>query len=156
MKLKPHRARRVSVAALLAAGSIRANPTLRPRCGMQILATPTCSRKVHVMHTSEYDYVFELHFNGGSGAAKVCPFSSLLFLSSPLTFPKSCLLLLFADHYYTESYIMTICVDAHPHSVVLDGKMIVSCLEPLRQVFRRRLLVFTSCCVKAQRGSNAT
>jgi len=55
---------------------------------------------------SDYDYLFKLLLIGDSGVG------------------KSCLLLRFADHTYTESYISTIGVDFKIRTVELDGKTI--------------------------------
>jgi len=55
---------------------------------------------------SEYDYLFKLLLIGDSGVG------------------KSCLLLRFADHAYTESYISTIGVDFKIRTIDLDGKTI--------------------------------
>jgi len=55
---------------------------------------------------SDYDYLFKLLLIGDSGTG------------------KSCLLLRFADHTYTESYISTIGVDFKIRTVELDGKTI--------------------------------
>jgi len=54
----------------------------------------------------EYDYLFKLLLIGDSGVG------------------KSCLLLRFADHTYTESYISTIGVDFKIRTIELDGKTI--------------------------------
>ena len=56
--------------------------------------------------TTEYDYLFKILLIGDSGAG------------------KSCLLLRFADHTYTESYISTIGVDFKIRTVEMDGKSI--------------------------------
>jgi len=56
--------------------------------------------------TTEYDYLFKLLLIGDSGVG------------------KSCLLLRFADHSYTESYISTIGVDFKIRTIELDGKTI--------------------------------
>jgi len=56
--------------------------------------------------TTEYDYLFKLLLIGDSGVG------------------KSCLLLRFADHTYTESYISTIGVDFKIRTIELDGKTI--------------------------------
>ena len=53
--------------------------------------------------SSEYDYLFKLLLIGDSGVG------------------KSCLLLRFADHTYTESYISTIGVDFKIRTIELDG-----------------------------------
>jgi small GTP-binding protein len=58
------------------------------------------------MATQEYDYLFKLLLIGDSGVG------------------KSCLLLRFADHTYTESYISTIGVDFKIRTIELDGKTI--------------------------------
>ena len=55
---------------------------------------------------TEYDYLFKLLLIGDSGVG------------------KSCLLLRFADHTYTESYISTIGVDFKIRTIELDGKTI--------------------------------
>lgn len=55
---------------------------------------------------NEYDYLFKLLLIGDSGVG------------------KSCLLLRFADHTYTESYISTIGVDFKIRTIELDGKVI--------------------------------
>lgn len=55
---------------------------------------------------TEYDYLFKLLLIGDSGVG------------------KSCLLLRFADHSYTESYISTIGVDFKIRTIDLDGKTI--------------------------------
>lgn len=55
---------------------------------------------------NEYDYLFKLLLIGDSGVG------------------KSCLLLRFADHTYTESYISTIGVDFKIRTIELDGKTI--------------------------------
>jgi len=55
---------------------------------------------------TEYDYLFKLLLIGDSGVG------------------KSCLLLRFADHKYTESYISTIGVDFKIRTIDLDGKTI--------------------------------
>lgn len=55
---------------------------------------------------TEYDYLFKLLLIGDSGVG------------------KSCLLLRFADHTYTESYISTIGVDFKIRTIELDGKVI--------------------------------
>jgi len=55
---------------------------------------------------TEYDYLFTLLLIGDSGVG------------------KSCLLLRFADHTYTESYISTIGVDFKIRTIELDGKTI--------------------------------
>jgi Ras-related protein Rab-7A len=55
---------------------------------------------------AEYDYLFKLLLIGDSGVG------------------KSCLLLRFADHTYTESYISTIGVDFKIRTIELDGKTI--------------------------------
>ena len=54
---------------------------------------------------TEYDYLFKLLLIGDSGVG------------------KSCLLLRFADHTYTESYISTIGVDFKIRTIELDGKV---------------------------------
>lgn len=56
--------------------------------------------------SSEYDYLFKLLLIGDSGVG------------------KSCLLLRFADHSYSESYISTIGVDFKIRTIELDGKVI--------------------------------
>jgi len=56
--------------------------------------------------STEYDYLFKLLIIGDSGVG------------------KSCLLLRFADHTYTESYISTIGVDFKIRTIELDGKTI--------------------------------
>ena len=56
--------------------------------------------------STEYDYLFKLLLIGDSGVG------------------KSCLLLRFADHTYTESYISTIGVDFKIRTIELDGKTI--------------------------------
>ena len=56
--------------------------------------------------TAEYDYLFKILLIGDSGTG------------------KSCLLLRFADHTYTESYISTIGVDFKIRTVEMDGKSI--------------------------------
>lgn len=58
------------------------------------------------MAASEYDYLFKLLLIGDSGVG------------------KSCLLLRFADHTYTGSYISTIGVDFKIRTIDLDGKTI--------------------------------
>jgi Ras-related protein Rab-1A len=58
------------------------------------------------MANTEYDYLFKLLIIGDSGVG------------------KSCLLLRFADHTYTESYISTIGVDFKIRTIELDGKTI--------------------------------
>jgi len=55
---------------------------------------------------TEYDYLFKLLLIGDSGVG------------------KSCLLLRFADHTYTESFISTIGVDFKIRTIELDGKVI--------------------------------
>lgn len=60
----------------------------------------------HIAAASEYDYLFKLLIIGDSGVG------------------KSCLLLRFADHMYTESYISTIGVDFKIRTIDLDGKTI--------------------------------
>jgi len=55
---------------------------------------------------TEYDYLFKLLLIGDSGVG------------------KSCLLLRFADHAYTESYISTIGVDFKIRTIDLDGQTI--------------------------------
>ena len=55
---------------------------------------------------SEYDFLFKLLLIGDSGVG------------------KSCLLLRFADHTYTDSYISTIGVDFKIRTIDLDGKTI--------------------------------
>jgi len=55
---------------------------------------------------SEYDYLFKLLLIGDSGVG------------------KSCLLLRFADHTYTESYISTIGVDFKIRTIELNGKTV--------------------------------
>ncbi len=55
---------------------------------------------------AEYDYLFKLLLIGDSGVG------------------KSCLLLRFADHTYTESYISTIGVDFKIRTISLGGKTI--------------------------------
>jgi len=59
-----------------------------------------------VAAATEYDYLFKLLLIGDSGVG------------------KSCLLLRFADHTYTESYISTIGVDFKIRTIELDGKTI--------------------------------
>jgi len=59
-----------------------------------------------VSSSTEYDYLFKLLLIGDSGVG------------------KSCLLLRFADHQYTESYISTIGVDFKIRTIDLDGKTI--------------------------------
>nr|XP_046246148.1 ras-related protein ORAB-1-like isoform X2 [Scatophagus argus] len=54
----------------------------------------------------EYDYLFKLLLIGDSGVG------------------KSCLLLRFADHTYTESYISTIGVDFKIRTIDMDGKTV--------------------------------
>ena len=56
--------------------------------------------------SSEYDYLFKLLLIGDSGVG------------------KSCLLLRFADHSYSESYISTIGVDFKIRTIELEGKVI--------------------------------
>jgi Ras-related protein Rab-1A len=58
------------------------------------------------MAATEYDYLFKLLLIGDSGVG------------------KSCLLLRFADHTYTDSYISTIGVDFKIRTIELDGKTI--------------------------------
>lgn len=58
------------------------------------------------MSATEYDYLFKLLLIGDSGVG------------------KSCLLLRFADHTYTDSYISTIGVDFKIRTIDLDGKTI--------------------------------
>jgi Ras-related protein Rab-1A len=55
---------------------------------------------------SSYDYLFRLLLIGDSGVG------------------KSCLLLRFADHSYTESYISTIGVDFKIRTIEVEGKTI--------------------------------
>ena len=55
-----------------------------------------------------YDYLIKLLLIGDSGVG------------------KSCLLLRFADHTYTESYISTIGVDFKIRTIELDGKTITA------------------------------
>ena len=54
----------------------------------------------------EYDYLFKVLLIGDSGVG------------------KSCLLLRFADHAYTDSYISTIGVDFKIRTLELSGKMV--------------------------------
>lgn len=58
------------------------------------------------MAATEYDYLFKLLLIGDSGVG------------------KSCLLLRFADHTYTDSYISTIGVDFKIRTIEKDGKTI--------------------------------
>ena len=60
----------------------------------------------NIAAATEYDYLFKLLLIGDSGVG------------------KSCLLLRFADHTYTESYISTIGVDFKIRTIELDGKTI--------------------------------
>jgi len=60
----------------------------------------------NIAAATEYDYLFKLLLSGDSGVG------------------KSCLLLRFADHTYTESYISTIGVDFKIRTIELDGKTI--------------------------------
>eukprot|EP01006_Ploeotia_vitrea_P043672 TRINITY_DN66762_c8_g4_i2.p1 TRINITY_DN66762_c8_g4~~TRINITY_DN66762_c8_g4_i2.p1 ORF type:complete len:238 (+),score=122.47 TRINITY_DN66762_c8_g4_i2:96-716(+) len=60
----------------------------------------------NIASASDYDYLFKLLLIGDSGVG------------------KSCLLLRFADHSYTESYISTIGVDFKIRTIDLDGKTI--------------------------------
>lgn len=59
----------------------------------------------NISAATEYDYLFKLLLIGDSGVG------------------KSCLLLRFADHTYTESYISTIGVDFKIRTIDLDGKV---------------------------------
>jgi len=56
--------------------------------------------------TTEYDHLFKLVIIGDTSVG------------------KSCLLVRFADHSYTESYISTIGVDFKIRTIELDGKVI--------------------------------
>ena len=92
---------------------------------------------------TEYDYLFKLLLIGDSGQEiareRVCAYKRRSssrctmrlythidcrsFFLLYVGVGKSCLLLRFADHTYTESYISTIGVDFKIRTIELDGKV---------------------------------